>query len=171
MGGWVEVKWKDKQYQRPKAALSEQPTLPTSPLGATLRNCRLLRKNPLVSLAGQSRHPLPSLDVSGGSRALRLHWDWCCLSLIVRLYTGNITEANGKHYLPDRAGHRSVGCLCYFTSVRTQFFRFLHCHLLALQGPVTSLTELPWSESQYNRKTSPRPMSSSPPYINCICAR
>jgi hypothetical protein len=43
--------------------------------------------------------------------------------------------------------------LCYFTTLRTQFFCFLQSHLLGLQDPVTTLTELPWSESQIQHST------------------
>jgi hypothetical protein len=57
-------------------------------------------------------------------------------------------------------GSPERGIPCSFTSLRTQFFCFLRCYLPGLQGPVATLTELPWSESQHNRMTSPGPTHS-----------
>jgi hypothetical protein len=83
---------------------------------------------------------------------------------------GNLCSNQWEDSHVRPCGSPERGTLCSFTSVRTQFFCFLQYHLLGLQGPVATLTELPWSENHHNRKTSRRPMCPSSRHTNCLCA-
>lgn len=153
----------------PKAALSEQPTLPTSPLHS--------QELPTTEKKSTRQPHQPITPSAPLTRCLR-RMSGVEITLSLALFIeerpslgGKQTESQWEESHVRPCGSPERGTLCYFTSIRTQFFCFLQSHLLVLQGPVTTLTELPWSESQHNRKTSPRPMPSSPPcYIDCLCA-
>jgi hypothetical protein len=131
---------------------------------STLRNCRLLRKNPLVRLTSQSHHPLPSLDVSAAGSGVEITLSLVPSNSDHRSPEGKHDSGQWEESSVPSSGSPERGILCYFTRARTQFFCFLQYHLLVLQGPVTTLTELPWCESHHNRKTSPRPTLWS---LNC----
>lgn len=153
----------------PKAALSEQPTLPTSPL-----HSQELPTTEKKSTRQPHQPITPSAPLTRCLRRMSGVEITLSLALFIedRPYLGEKhTESQWEESHVRPCGSPERGTLCYFTRIRTQFFCFLQSHLLVLQGPVTTLTELPWSESQHNRKTSPRPMPSSPPcYIDCLYA-